>query len=403
MLYSYKQTLAKHPKKRWLIGLFIGLFALVASYVVYAMFFVNASYTPPTKQETISFESFQPTYPSYGSSGVAIANTDVLFSSGPQQQPMASTAKLVTALALLDKLKNTDLNNEYLTISAEDVAITNDYKSKGGSTAAAPLGAKVSYYTALQYMLIVSANNYTDILTQKVFGSMQQYTEAANAYLKNNGIKDTIITDATGFNPATKSTAHDMLRIANIAVSNPVITAITKQKDIVDVSGNVLKSTNLFLPNTSGELIGLKTGFTDEAKAVFLNATRLPNGMTITAVSMRADTPTTSQADSGKLVSDIAKSIKTDQLFKAQEPITTLNLPWGGTADVYTKDDVTIENAASQKIIYTITLNRLDKYTLANNPIGMLSVKSVVSEKSYPVYINDYTPAPLYWRLTHPL
>ncbi len=392
----------KHSKKLWLISICVCICTAIIIYVGSVLLFSNATYSPPNIQKNIQAGAFSPVFPSYGSSGVAIANTSLAYSNNSVQQPMASTAKLVAALTLLDTLKNTDLNNEYFTITEADVALTNAYKNKDGSIAVAPLGARVSYNKALQYMLILSANNFTDILTQKVFTTPQQYLEAANLYLKKNGINDTVITDATGFNPATKSTAQDMLRIGTNAASNPIITDITRQRSVVDLNGITQKSTNLFLPNASGEIIGLKTGFTDEAKAVFLNATQLPFGATIVAVSMGADTPATSQADTAALVSTVANTIKEDQLSAAEQPIASVTLPWNVNATLYAKDAVSIQNAANQEISYTITMNSINKNTKNGDAIGILTARSILAEKSYPIYIEDYLPAPLTWRLMNP-
>ena len=363
---------------------------------------MDARFTPTPVTSTVSFETYTPNYPAYGSSGVALVGTNIMLSNNNLQLPIASTAKIVAALTILDALKDKDIKNEYLIINEADVAITNAYKAKDGSIAATPLGARVSYYAALQYMLIISANNYTDILTQRVFGTPQAYNAAATSYLQKKGLNSTAIVDATGFSPATASTAQDMLQIGTLAVDNPTISEITQQRSVVQLNGVTTKSTNLFLPNPNGEVIGLKTGFTDEAKAVFLNATQLPNGSKIVSIAMGADTPTASQTDSGALATSLANTIKDETLFAAKQTITTIALPWGEKATIYTKDAVGIPNAAAQDIAYSVSLNSLNKNTTNNDTVGTTTVRSALAEKTFPVYIENYQPAPFFWRLTHP-
>lgn len=402
MRYNYTNTVAhmRFGQKKLLVMLG-GVLMLLSIYVAVVTIFNSASFSPTPVQQSVEFAPYTPNYPTYGSAGVAVAGVNVSLTSNDQQRPMASTAKLVTALTILATLKDKDIKNEYFTITEADVSLTKAYQAKDGSIAAAPLGARVSYYDALQYMLVLSANNFTDIMIQKVFNTPEQYTQAATAYLKSNGIENTVITDATGFAPSTISTAHDMLRIGNLAVSSTIITDITRQQSVVDLNGATQKSTNLFLPNPNGEVIGLKTGFTDEAKAVFLNATRLPNGTTIIAVSMGATTPLASQTDTNTLATSIATTIKPGELFAANEPITAIALPWGGSATVYAKDAVSVQNAADQNVTYTIRFDAINKYTKNGNAVGSLSVKSVLEEKSYQIYIDNYQSAPLMWRLFH--
>lgn len=404
MAHYYAQSIPPKRSKKMLFLALSGLFVFgILLYVGYVLVFANVQFTPPFTSGTVSYDAYTPNYPVYGSSGVAIAGSDISLTNNDQQHPVASTAKIVAALTVLDTIKDKDIKNEFFTISESDVTLTNAYAAKDGSIAAAPLGARVSYYTALQYMLIISANNYTDMLVQRVFGTQAAYNVAATSYLQKNGLNNTVITDATGFSPTTISTAQDMLRIASLAVANPTITEITKQRSVVQLNGVTTKSTNLFLPTPTGEVIGLKTGYTDEARAVFLNATQLPNGAKIVSIAMGADTPLASQTDSGALVTSMANTQKEEVLFAANQPITIITLPWGNTATVSAKETIAIPNAANEDITYTITFNNIDTQTTNGDAVGTITARSALTEKSLPVYIEDYEPAPLFWRMLHPL
>lgn len=144
-------------------------------------------------------------------------------------RPIASIAKLITALAILEKhpLSNDEDMGPYIPITEADEQLYRDYVAKNGTVVLVKAGVPVPERDALEAMLLPSANNFADTTAIWAFGSLQNYHTYANAMLKRLGLNDTTVgVDASGLDPSTKSTASDLVRLGEIALKNPTIAHI---------------------------------------------------------------------------------------------------------------------------------------------------------------------------------
>lgn len=212
-------------------------------------------------------------WPDYGYSAYGAPKDNFFASSSEEnvQVPIASLAKVITVLAILEK-KPLALGEQgpLIQLDAEDVALAEEYARKDGMYVPVLEGEGITQLQALQAVLLVSANNMTDSMARWAFGSVEAYTQYANQMLKNYGIKDTIVADASGFSPQTVSTAVDMTKIGYIYMKHPVLRALASQEHATIPVAGQLKNYNSFA-NDEG-IIGIKVGNTDEAKRTFLAA-----------------------------------------------------------------------------------------------------------------------------------
>jgi D-alanyl-D-alanine carboxypeptidase (penicillin-binding protein 5/6) len=143
-------------------------------------------------------------------------------------RPIASIAKLITALAILEKKPlNGDESGPLVPITEHDEQLYRDYVAKNGTVVLIKAGIPISERDALEAMLLPSANNVADTTAIWAFGSLKNYHDYANAMLKRLGLKDTTVgIDASGLDPSTKSTASDLVRLGEIALKNPIISHI---------------------------------------------------------------------------------------------------------------------------------------------------------------------------------
>jgi D-alanyl-D-alanine carboxypeptidase (penicillin-binding protein 5/6) len=118
--------------------------------------------------------------------------------------PIASVAKVITALAILQK-KPLALGAQgpTLTLDATDVASYNSYVAQGGSNTKVAEGETISEYQALQALLIPSSNNMADSLVRWAFGSPSAYVTYADQMLKGGGLTKTVVGDSSGFGDTT--------------------------------------------------------------------------------------------------------------------------------------------------------------------------------------------------------
>jgi len=230
-----------------------------------------------------------------------VVGSGVLATHGEQAaRPTASTAKLITALTVLKKYPLRDgESGPTLTMSRSDIELLVKYTDLDGSEIGkVVVGEKLTEYQMLQAMMLPSANNMADSLAIWAFGSLQAYQEAANNYLAELGLHDTHVgTDASGLDPSTVSTAHDLVLIGEAAMQNPVLAEIAA---LPNVNGFPLVGTITNVNTLLGHegIVGIKTGNSDEAGGVFVFAAKqtLPNGQTVTIVGVVQGLPSLADA-----------------------------------------------------------------------------------------------------------
>lgn len=213
-------------------------------------------------------------WPSYGQAAYGVVEDGVLADSTDQTAqpvPVASLAKVVTALAILkQKPLSPGEQGSSITLTEADIKLYEEYVRKSGSVIQIRLGEQITQYQGLQAMLLPSANNISDTMALWAFGSMEEYNAYANQMLRDLGINNTIIDGASGYSSNTKSTAADMVKIGILYMQNPVLQEIavqpTARLPFVGTVGNYNSGIN------SDGIIGIKIGFTEEAGNTFLVA-----------------------------------------------------------------------------------------------------------------------------------
>lgn len=177
--------------------------------------------------------------------------------------PTASTIKVLSVLMLLKYYPESI--DDTLVITKKEV---NEWKktiSEGGSNMEVQLGQKLKVRDAIKGVLIVSANNIINSLILHYFKSYTEYKNRVEEFFNENNIKHTRIgSDASGFDPKTKTTASDLLKIDNIAMNNQIIREIVKLRYAkLPIIGTVENTNHILFENKN--FIGIKTGSTDEA------------------------------------------------------------------------------------------------------------------------------------------
>ena len=227
-------------------------------------------------------------WPAYGQAAYGVADKQIIAVSSDQNKavPIASLAKVITALAVLKaKPLAPGSQGPAITLTQADVDIFSSYVSKNGTVIPVEAGENISELQALQAMLMPSANNIADSLVIWAFGSVQAYSTYANNMLKELGIHHTTITDASGFSPSTVSTAQDMVAVGALYMKNPILQAIARQDEAdVPLAGKIPNYNTLI--NKDG-LMGIKVGDTDEAGRCFMLANiRTSGGTASTSVTV---------------------------------------------------------------------------------------------------------------------
>ena len=167
----------------------------------------------------------------------------------------ASTTKLMTALISLEKC-------------SPDTIITIAEIEEEGTQMGLSVGDQITVENLLYGLLINSGNDAATALVMGCAQSPNNFTASMNQKAEDLKMKDTHFSNPTGFDDDLQySTAEDLAKLANVAISNPIISKIVKVKSTVvtDFTGNktyYLENINELLGIIDG-LEGIKTGQTE--------------------------------------------------------------------------------------------------------------------------------------------
>jgi D-alanyl-D-alanine carboxypeptidase/D-alanyl-D-alanine carboxypeptidase (penicillin-binding protein 5/6) len=141
-------------------------------------------------------------------------------------------------------------------------------------------------------MLLPSGNDAANAAAVNVAGSIPVFAELMNRRAAQIGMKDTHFVTPSGLDAEGHyTTAYDMALLAAEALKNPDFRAICSQRSVKTEFGappetRTLYNSNKLLSMYDG-CIGVKTGFTDNARRCLVSAAER-DGCTIIAVTLNA-------------------------------------------------------------------------------------------------------------------
>jgi D-alanyl-D-alanine carboxypeptidase (penicillin-binding protein 5/6) len=203
-----------------------------------------------------------------------VGGSTTLVSDGPDTvQPIASVAKTLTALVVLMRkpLSATDAGPEY-TITPQDVAFYSSSVAAGGSSTQVALGEQFSERQLLEALMLPSGNNIADTLAVWVGGSMPAFVAMENSEAAALGMTLTTITDPSGFDNGTRSTASDLVKLGTAALANSALASIMVEHSATLPDGQTVTNFDTALKEPGW--LGIKTGDTNSAGGCFLFAVR---------------------------------------------------------------------------------------------------------------------------------
>jgi D-alanyl-D-alanine carboxypeptidase (penicillin-binding protein 5/6) len=354
-------------------------------------------------------ETVRLSWPDTGSAAIAAEGFGVLGAHGSQaQRPTASLAKIITVLAVLEKhpLK-AGQKGPTIKITKADVDLFNVYFAKGGSYVRVEKGEKISQYQALQAILLPSANNMADSLAIWAFGSMDAYLQYASGMVQRLGLKDTkVLTDASGFSPDTVSTPKDLVQLGQLAMAQPVIAEIVTQPSAIIPVHGIIYSANSRLGYNN--IIGIKTGLTDQAGGCFLFAARYTpdkhnKGVKpVLLVGVITGAPTLRAALNGSepLLNSAKPYFTLKTAVKAGDVFATLTTPWLATSQVVAKRDITVMSWRGAVLHPRVQLAPIERSLPKGAEVGTAILSAGSSQASSPLILGQAIKGPSWqWRI----
>lgn len=360
-------------KKLALIG------ALISLSVITVFLKTMPTKISSTSAEITHFSAPEVDFPVY-SQGTVLLETStgkVLYGKNENEKLYpASTTKILTAIIAIEHYNLTDK------ITANKSAIT--AIPSGYSNAAIQPGESLTVEELLQLFLIHSANEVGYILAEDISGSIDNFANLMNKKAIEIGCKNTHFTNPSGIHNAEHySTAYDMALIAQYCMKNTAFRNIVSMTSCTiqptdKYEKRYFKNTNDLLDSKSRyyyeNAIGIKTGFTTQAKNCLIAGSKKDN-MELITVALGAEA--TADGRSGRYVDTINLFNYGFENYKIQK-INTANTEI---------QNLTIENATKDTKNLPLLLKD-DIYALVPTNIDLSTLK-------YDIDINSNVSAPI--------
>ena len=288
----------------------------------------------------------------------------------------ASTTKILTAILAIEKCNLTDK------ITASNKAVMSI--PSGYSNAAIQPGETLTVQELLDLFLIHSANEVGYIFAEHISGSAENFATLMNQKAVELGCQNTHFTNPSGLHDTEHySTAYDMALIARYCMKNETFrNVVSKTSCTIEATDKYeqryFKNTNdLIIPSSKyyyEYAIGIKTGFTSQAKNCLISAS-LKDGLELITVALGAEA--TDDGRSGRYV---------DTLNLFDYGFSNYKIQQIATADTEIKE-ITIENATKD----TKNLSLLLKDSITSLTPTDLDLTNL----NYSITLNDNISAPI--------
>ena len=274
-----------------------------------------------------------PVLPAEGASAALLAgSTTRLGASGTADPvPMAGVAKLIAALVTLDEHPlEPGRNGDTIPVTAEDYRSYLDYRDAGARAIAVVEGDTWTQREMLQAVLLGSSNNHADALVRWAFGSGDAYRAAAERWLRSQGLRDTVVADATGLDEGSAGTAADLARLAEIADNTPFLREVLPAPTVTTSRGVVIANEAEYRP--ADGIRGISRSVTDAAGVCLLFAVPLTLGESTTTVYgafLRQPSYDRLDADMDAFLADARASLGEVVLAQAGTEVVRYRTAWG--------------------------------------------------------------------------
>lgn len=198
-----------------------------------------------------------------------------------ERRAMASTTKIMTALLTIEA---GDLDREF---TVDPLAIRVEGTSMGLQE-----GDRVSRRDLLYGILLPSGNDAANAAAVSVSGSIPEFVKLMNSKAQELGLSDTHFVTPSGLDAdGHYTTALDLARLTAYAMKEETFCEIVACRSAEVEFGNppykrTLYNSNKMLARYDGA-IGVKTGFTDNARRCLVSAAER-DGVTLIAVTLNA-------------------------------------------------------------------------------------------------------------------
>lgn len=343
-------------------------------------------------------------WPGIGSAAVAVSGLGTIGTHGSQTPlPLASTVKMMTALLVLeDHPLALAQQGPMLPVSADDVTTYQTEKTQGQSVFPVAAGEQLSEYQALEALLVPSGNNIADLLAVWDAGSIAAFAGKMNVRAAAAGLTNTKFVDASGFSPDSIGTPTDLIKLAELAMRNPVLAEIVKQPEAtLPVAGRVF---NVDAALGQEGIIGVKTGSSSPAGACFVFAADVQaDGQPARFYGAVLGLPTLDDAFKAAtgLIHAAAPNLHYRSVISNDQVLAEYSAPWGDQSTLFVEHDISWVVYDGMTLHETTDLKPLAPPVASGSYVGSVTIQVGEQKTSIPLKATGGIFEPdIFWRLT---
>ncbi|HYM49334.1 MAG TPA: hypothetical protein VET65_02065 [Candidatus Limnocylindrales bacterium] len=347
-------------------------------------------------------------WPQSGEATLLVPGLGSMGSSGAVRSiPMASTAKVMTALIVLeDHPLAPGQPGASLTVGPQDVAAYRRDVALDESSVPVTAGESLTELQLLEGLLIPSASNFADLLARWDAGSVDAFIAKMNQRASQLGLTHTHYADASGFSPLTVSIPQDLVEVARRAMMQPVFAGIVSMPSATLPVAGTVRSTDALL--SEGLVVGIKTGHTNQAGGNFVFAADMvvDGGLPVRVFGAVMGQPSLNAAfDATRtLVRTVTPHLHYRIVVHKLDPLATYTAPWQARATARASDFLQFLYADGMTLQRGIEVRPITPPTPDETAIGTLSVTVGEQRRQLPVVLGQPLAGPgLRWRLTRSL
>lgn len=380
------------------------LIAVVGGYVAATLLWPLGSLPPtitPVAVEPAAADTQLPVWPAVGSAAIGYEGGPTYASTAERTQ-MASITKIVTVMTVLDTepLELGQTGREFSFTQSDSDAYW-DYLRSDESALDVPVDGTLTEYQMLEGIILGSAGNYTDRLAEEFWPTDADFVAAADAWLAKVGLTDITVVEPTGIEHENTATPDALIRLAEIALQNPVVAEIAAKQSVELPGAGLVTNTNGIIGDPG--VVGLKTGTLEgynllSAKDIDIAGTRVR----AFAVALDQDSSDERDAVSRSLYDQLTALLTPATAVPTGTEVATVTTTWGASTTVRTTADA---NVSLWQKLPTVTRElKLGDETSAGAKAGTLTVTGAIGSTTVDLELADELPGPdAWWRLTHPV
>jgi D-alanyl-D-alanine carboxypeptidase (penicillin-binding protein 5/6) len=344
-------------------------------------------------------------WPTAGEAALYLEGAGAIGTSGGETPaPMASTAKMMTALVVLeDRPLALAQPGPVITVTQADVATYRTGLNQGASVLPVQAGEQLSEYQLLQGLLLPSASNYADLLARWDLGDVSTFVNRMNTRAAVLGMSATHYADVSGFSPLSVSIPSDLVTLARTAMRQPVLAEIVAQPQATLPVAGVVHNLDALLGQ--GGVVGVKTGHTDESGGCFVVAADL----TIDGVSTRIYGAVMGQPNAlagafsatSALLRGLGPALHLRSVVRRNDVVARYGTPWGEAGAIVADESIAWVLLDGTSVLRRVTIDELPSTLPAGSRVGTLFIEAGAHRADVPLVTGTAIHGPdAGWRLS---